>query len=124
MSAPQRVSSAAIVEALKVCGGNLRATAQHCGISRNALKKRIVSMGVDVEAIRPPVPVAPAAGSVVYAAPRSPRAPARVLPAHQDLLREARFDLQAKRRVDLTDSDVLEEFIEDAFAEWLRAELA
>lgn len=125
MSAPQRVSGDRIVQALQATGGNIRATARETGISRTALRKRMVSMGLEGAAFRSDPPPTPQVPVRVYAPPpRRPAGPVRVHPDHAEALRQAAFDLAAKRRTETTATDVLAEFMVDAFEGWLRGKLA
>jgi hypothetical protein len=48
----------------------------------------------------------------------------RLSPEHAEALRQAAFDLAAKRRIETTGIDVLEEFISETLATWLNAKLA
>lgn len=50
--------------------------------------------------------------------------PVRVIPAQAERLREAKFDLQAKHRVEFDESRILEQFFDERFEEWIKAKLA
>jgi hypothetical protein len=94
-------------------------------MSRNNLTKRLELLGVDLaQARRPAAPAATVPGAVPIRAAPTKRAPVRVLPAHEALLREAKFDLMARYRVDTDEGAVLATFIAEAFPAWLAGKLA
>ena len=118
MPAPKRVPDARITEALASRGGNVSAAAADVGMSRNSLYKRIEVMQVD----RATLAARAASPSPIKTRPRRPT-PLRLLPAHEVLLREAKFDLAARYRVETDQNTILEQFIEEAFPAWLAVKL-
>lgn len=50
--------------------------------------------------------------------------PLRLRPAHQDRLREAKYDFQARFRVETDENAVLQQFFDERFEEWLGDKLA
>lgn len=94
-------------------------------MSRNNLRKRLELLGVDLtEARRAPVGPAPSPGSLPIRTAARQRAPVRVLPAHEAQLREAKFDLMGRFRVDMDETAVLAAFIAEALPAWLAGKLA
>ena len=55
---------------------------------------------------------------------RKPLAPTRLLPDQQEVLREAKFDLQARFRTDLDESAILQQFFDEEFPGWKVRKLA
>jgi len=55
---------------------------------------------------------------------RKPLAPTRLLPDQQEVLREAKFDLQARFRTDLDESAILQQFFDEEFPGWKARKLA
>lgn len=106
MSAPQRVSGEQIKEALRATGGNMSAAAARVGIARNNFYKRVAGLGVDLGESR---------GTGL----RSVRLSAAIFAQ----LREAKYDLQHRLRLDLDESAVLTMFAQEAFAGWLEQKL-
>lgn len=49
--------------------------------------------------------------------------PARILPHHQEELRQAKFDFQAKYRTEISETKLLELFFGKCFQPWIREEL-
>src|SRR5437867_2273928 len=87
---------------------------------REALTTWREQLGINVAALR----AGNAAGlSPSPIRPSARRAPPRVLPAHVDRLREAKFDLSARYRVETDETAVLAQFIEEAFSGWLASKL-
>lgn len=119
MPAPKRTPDAKVREALTVWRGNVKAAAGALGMSSNNLRKRMELLGIDLAALRGPAP----ATSEFPIRSTARRAPPRVLPAHVDRLREAKFDLAARYRLDFTEETVLQAFVEEAFSSWLAAKL-
>lgn len=50
--------------------------------------------------------------------------PTRLTPPHEDRLREAKFDLQARYRAEIGESQILEQFFADEFEGWIKRKLA
>jgi len=50
--------------------------------------------------------------------------PARLRPDQIDALRDAKFDYQAKHRRETEESDLLQQFFDESFHEWLKRALA
>lgn len=121
MPAPKRVSDARILEALTRWRGNVTAASEELGIAPNNLRPRLRGLRVDLEGLR----------KGAAEARECPIKPAktrcntlRLSAALQDRIRGARWDLQARFRVELDDTAVLEAFLQEAFAGWLKAKLA
>src|SRR5688572_23625994 len=116
MPAPKRISDASVREAITSWRGDVSQAARSVGISRNSLRKRLELLGVDLAEARRDVralPPPPSPSSLpIRTAPRM-RAPVRVLPAHEARLREAKFDLMARYRLDMDESAILATFIEE-----------
>ena len=106
MSAPKRISDGRITEAIAASHGNVTHAAEALGMARKNLYERMAGMGILPSTSRP-----------------GPRLPVRIPPEQAELLRQASFDLQAKRRTEMTGSDVLAEFIAEAFGPWLESKL-
>jgi regulatory Fis family protein len=51
---------------------------------------------------------------------RPKRGPIRLRPDQAETLREAKFDFQAKHRVEAGESDLLQRFFDETFPEWLK----
>jgi len=121
-----RVPDRRIVEALHEWRGNVQAAAGAIGLTRKNLYERINMLGLDLAAVR--------AGNGRDAMPTSQELPiraapkrrllVRLLPAHEDRLREARLDFAARFRMETSESIILETFFEECFESWLKAKLA
>lgn len=108
MSGPQKVTGAALRRVLEETGGNVTEAARRVGIAPVNLRKRLPGIGIELAALR-------AEGTA-----RSVRISAELFAQ----LREAKFDLQHKLRVDLDEAAVLAMFAREALAEWLKAKAA
>jgi len=69
-----------------------------------------------------PVGEAPLGALPINVAPRRPR-PLRVIPGHQERLRQAKFDLCARWHVETNEDLILGQFIDECFETWLRSKL-
>lgn len=49
--------------------------------------------------------------------------PPKLRPDQVDRLRDAKFDYQARHRMDADEGDLLRRFFDDAFSEWLKRAL-
>ena len=104
----RRFSGEQIRAAIKETHGNVKAAAEGLGITRKNLYDRLAGLGVDPAAVR-------SGGRAVPLV--------RVRPDHTEALRQASFDLAAKRRTETTASDVLAELIEETLPGWLRSKV-
>ncbi len=108
MAAHPKVTAAQVAGAIERWHGNVAAAASELGIRREHLRERLDRLGKPAESYRP---TGPRQGTI------------RVLPEHRERLRQAKFDLQAARRREVDETEVLAEFITDAFEAWLGAKL-
>lgn len=121
MSAPQRVSTLALREAVAAAGGNISGAARAVGIAKGSLYKRLHAAGINADTLAELREGRPAAKP--RPRPLDLRRVAYVRPKHLHALREASFDLMAVLRRQMSTADVLELFIEEAFASWLAGRL-
>ena len=109
----------------------MQAAASALALKASNLRKRIEVRGIDLADVRrqapqlvPPVRCVTDKGEALpIRASVARHAPVRVLPAHQDRLREAKFDLCARYRVETNENAILAQFLEEAFPEWLPSKL-
>lgn len=126
MPPPKRVPDAVVRETITAWRGNVSQAARVLGMSRKNLYDRLVRLGVDPTKAREAAPVVaplPESSLPIRTAPRK-RGPVRVLPTHEARLREAKFDLAARYRLDTDEAAILATFIEEAFPSWLAGKLA
>lgn len=73
-----------------------------------------------------PRPIVPGMQSAAPSLPTIPAKvkPTRLRPDHQERFREAKFDLQARFRMETDENRILEQFIDDCLDGWLRKKLA
>jgi hypothetical protein len=112
MSAPPRVSNEHLRAAIEATGGNLSAAAGVVGIARQNFRKRLEDSGVG------PAELARLRDEAQRAV-RTLRLPGDVF----ERIRSAKFDLQAKLRIELDEAAVLGLFMGDAFETWLQQKL-
>jgi hypothetical protein len=125
MPAPKRVPDSVVLKAITDTRGNVTAAADLTRMSRQNLSKRLEALGVNLAALRagepqPPPPPAQAGGLLLR---RKKVRPIHLSLEIRETLRQGKFDLQAKMRAELEDSDVLAAFVRDAFPGWLRKRL-
>ena len=119
-----RHSATQVQEALAASHGNISEAAAVLGIARNNLYKRIMTLGVDLEALRRSAPPRRPSATPRPSAPKRP-GPRRQLcslylrPEQFKALTEASFDLTPILRERLSLSKVLEMFMDAAFAGWV-----
>ena len=167
MSAPAKVSDEEIRRALKVWRGVVADARRALGISENALRKRLRSMGIGHEALSffrsdnpptqpqptttfAPLPMGtnqrdglnlhPKNGGHNYPRPVDPPTlrdvstepitarrpqtkPPKLRPDQVDLLRDMKFDYQARHRTEADEGDLLQRFFDEAFPEWVKRAL-
>jgi hypothetical protein len=118
MSAPKRIPDEAIRRAITDSKGNVAAAALRT--SANNLRTRLFNLGVELEALRTGAKATTVCAGI--GTKRRPTPP-RVTPEHQELLREAKFDLMAHFRRDVDETGVLQAFIDEEFLGWLKRKL-
>lgn len=118
MDAHKRVADARVRAVITEYRGNVAAAAGLLKMSRNNLYQRLWSLGVDIPALRKGHTVSLHAGGSISVRRRA--IPPRVTPEHQELLRQAKFDLMAHYRQDFDETTILAAFIQDDFAGWLK----
>lgn len=118
MGAPKRVPDQRIRAALEARQGNVQAMSEDLGLARNNLYARMRALGLDPDNHRP---AALKVGNIVT---KHGRLAIRVKSEHEQALREAKYDLQAKLRRDMDEGSILAAFFEEAFSEWLKAKLS
>lgn len=124
MGAHPRLSTDRIRESVEKWRGSLQAASKDLGIARNNLYKRVARIGLDLEARRSGQPsVKDPALPILGAVRKRLLMVVRLTPTQRQRLREARWDLQARFRVELNDELILGQFFDEAFAEWLRGKL-
>ncbi len=64
--------------------------------------------------------LAPMETAVAIQTRRTKPGPIRLRPDQVEALREAKFDFQAKHRTEVGESDLLQRFFDEGFAEWLK----
>lgn len=107
MSAPLRVPSERIREAITKAGGNVTAAAADVGMARQNIRRRLEDLGV---------------GHAELTRLRGQQRSVRVSGELFAKLREAKFDLQQRLRRELDEGAVLEMFAE-TFDRWLAGKL-
>ena len=110
MPAAEKVSVAQIQAALQASDGNIVAASNELGVSAKCLRKRITAYEL----------------AEIRTRANKGRRVSRNLtlrPEMFDLLREAKFDLAARLRIELTEVDVLKRFMADRFEGWLQEQL-
>ena len=129
MPARERVNLEQIKAALGKWQGNVQAAADELGMRRRSLYERIDSARIEVRGYRAggqgPKLVTiqdETAGSPFPAAPRRPLR-LRVQPEHAERLREARLEIIATFRVEVSEQNILDTFVSEAFDDWLRSKL-
>lgn len=125
MPAAKRFSNAQITDAITSWQGNAKAAAEALGMSRNCLLQRCARLGLDLDALRrAPAPrTAPPEAMPAFPIKVKRLAPMRVPPAVQDRIRNARYDLCARFRAEISDEAVLAQLVEDTIEPWLAAML-
>jgi hypothetical protein len=125
--AVKRIPDSVIRESIVQWSGNVQAAAEQLGMSRNNLYKRLVALGVEPAALRRgrrSAGVSSVAPSDLPVKTLRIRLTARVLPAHVDRLRQAKYDLSARYRVETDETTILAQFIDEALDGWLAGKLA
>jgi hypothetical protein len=113
VSAPVRTSLEAIKAALTETQGNVAHAAEMLRMSGRNLRIRLEVAGLQLDSFRPVerrtvLPLVP---------------PPRMRAESTERLRQAAFDLAYIRRRETTASDVLQEFMAEAFDSWLATKL-
>ncbi len=122
MSGSARVSIEAIKEALRTNGGNVAAAAEQVRLSRKNFYERLEVSGIDPNEFRSRTRGTASTGRDGVPGLSPPvGAPFRLDASIRETLRQAAIDLAYVRRREYTSSQVLEEFVTEAFEAWLAA---
>ena len=128
MPARERVSLEAIKAALETWAGNVQAAAEEVGLSRNCLYERLTRAGIDIATYRPQngqqaAPAAPSGSPSPFTAKRRRPVRLRVSPRHVEQLSDARLDVLARYRVETDEQLLLDQFLDEQLAAWIRSKL-
>lgn len=128
MAARLTIAGEAIKEALHRWGGNVSGAARELGIRRRTLLERIEVMGIDLAVLRnAPAPAHMPTKELVGLTPERSHRPKRVVvslrPDHLELLREARWDLQAILRREISEQELLHRFLDVGLQAWISEQL-
>jgi Bacterial regulatory protein, Fis family len=122
LGAPAKVSDPRVVEALVMWDWNITASAEELGITRSALTKRMNVMKARGTLSRPPRTSTSGTFAGTASAPisRTKSIVFRYRPDQLELLRQFKFDYQARHREEVDEAELMRRFFDAAVRPWMK----